>query len=183
MGDFQFWIYVIIGVIYLVARAMKKKAPQEPTDLPNARPEQPATRFDPPSAKPRPPAKTLTFEELLREITESKTQPQTTTPPKEEYVDYDDNLKDEVEDLEDVNYDYRNDKTAREFAAAERQAFTHRSLEESMNVKDTDTKFEKFKVFERDAQSNLVNSYLSDFYDPEGLKKAIVMSEILQRKF
>ena len=125
----------------------------------------------------------MTFEELLREITESKTQPQTTTPPKEEYVDYDDNLKDEIEDLEDVNYDYKNDRVAKEFEAAERQAFTHRSLEESMNVKDTDTKFEKFKVFERDAQSNLVNSYLSDFYDPEGLKKAIVMSEILQRKF
>ncbi len=183
MDDFQFWLYVIIGVIYLVVRAMKKKAPQEPTDFPDARPEQPATRFDPPTAKPRPPSKTLTFEELLREITESKTQTQEPVVPKEEYVDYDDNLKDEVEDLEDVNYDYRNDKVAREFAAAEQQAFRHRSLEETMNVENTQTKFEKFKVFEQEAQSNLVDSYLSDFYDPEGLKKAIVMSEILKPKF
>ena len=183
MGDFQFWLYVIIGVIYLVVRAMKKKEPKEPSDFPDARPEKPVTRFDPPTAKPRPPSKTLTFEELLREITESKAPQQKPVPPKEEYVDYDDNLKDEVEDLEDVNYDYRNDKTAREFATAEQQAFSHRSLEETMNVAKTETKFEKFKVFEQGAQSNLVDSYLSDFYDPEGLKKAIVMSEILQRKF
>lgn len=183
MGDFQFWIYIIIGVIYLLARMMKKQAPKEPTDFPDARPDQPATRFEPPSAKPRPPSKTLTFEELLREITEAKTPPQKTPPPKEEYVDYDDNLKEEIEDLEDINYDYRNDKVAKEFAAGEQQAFMHRSLEDTMRAENTDTKFEKFKVFEQKAQSNLVDSYLIDFYDPEGLKKAIVMSEILQRKF
>lgn len=183
MGDFQFWLYIIIGVIYLVARMMKKQAPKEPTDFPDGRPEQPATRFEPPQAKPRPPAKTLTFEELLREITESKAPPQKTVPPKEEFVDYDEDLKNEVQDLEDVNYDYRNDKVAKEFEAAEQRAFMHRSLEETMSVKDTSTKFEKFKVFEQDRQSNLVDSYLSDFYDPEGLKKAIIMSEILQRKF
>jgi hypothetical protein len=29
----------------------------------------------------------------------------------------------------------------------------------------------------------VMDRYFTDFYDPEGLKKAIVMSEILQRKF
>jgi hypothetical protein len=183
MGDFQFWLYIIIGVVYLLARMMKKQTPKTPVDLPESQPDKPVTRFEPPPARPRPPSKTLTFEELLREITESKTQQQKPAPPTEEYVDYEEELKDEAQDLEDVNYDYKNDRVAKEYATAEQQAFTRRSLEETMNIKNTDTSFEKFKVFEQQTQANLVDRYLIDFYDPEGLKKAIVMAEILQRKF
>jgi hypothetical protein len=182
MGDLQFWLYVIIGVIYLLSRVMKKQSPKTPADLPETRPDKPVTRFDTPPVKPRAPAKTLTFEELLREITESKTE-QKPAPPEEEFVNYEDELKDEVQDLEDVNYDYKGDKVAREYAATEQQAFLRRSLEETMRLENTDTTFEKFKVFEQQAQSNPMDRYLVDFNDPDGLKKAIIMSEILQRKF
>lgn len=182
MDDLQFWLYVIIGVIYLLSRVMKKQSPKTPADLPETRPEKPVTRFDAPPAKPRAPAKTLTFEELLREITESKTQ-QKPAPPEEKYVNYEDDIKDEVQDLEDVNYDYREDTVAKEYAAKEQQAFLRRSLEETMSLESTDTTFEKFKVFEQQAQSNPMDRYLTDFYDPDGLKKALIMSEILQRKF
>lgn len=181
MGDFQFWLYVLIGVIYLLSRALKKPA-QKPGDLPEVRPDKPETRFEPPPAKPRAPSKVLTFEEMLKEITESKTQPKP-TPPEEKYVNYEEDLKDEEQDLEDVDYDYKRDKVAVEYEQAKQQAFLRPSLEDSLSIKDTDTRFEKFKVFAQPDQANLMDRYLVDFYDLEGLKKAIVMSEILQRKF
>jgi hypothetical protein len=181
MGDYQFWLYVLIGVIYLLARVLKKPA-QKPTDVPDSRPDRPVARFEPPPAKPRAPSKTLTFEELLREITESKAQPQP-APERDADVNYDEELKEEAQDLEDVNYDYKTDKVTLEYEAAKQQAFLRPSLEETLSIKDTDTKFEKFKAFEVQTQANLLDKYLIDFSDPEGLKKAIVMSEILQRKF
>ena len=117
-------------------------------------PEKPVKKFEPPPVKPgAPPSKVLTFEELLKEITESKTQPKP-APPEAEYVDYDDEIeeeiqeKDEIKDLEDVDYDYKKDKVVVEYEQAKQQAFLRPSLEETLNIKDIDTRFEKFKVFE-----------------------------------
>ena len=184
MGDFQFWLYVIIGVIYLLTRVFKKSA-EKPQDLPDYDPEKPVRRFEQPTAKPTAsPPRSLTFEELLREITESKKPPRAeVTPPREDYVNYDEEVPVEEQDLEDVNYNYRKDKVATQFETAEQHAFSRLSLEETLNIADTDTKFEKFKVFQADQQSNPMDRYLSDFYDLEGLKKAVVLSEILKTKF
>jgi hypothetical protein len=44
-------------------------------------------------------------------------------------------------------------------------------------------KFGKFKEFEHGKKKNLLDEYVRDFKDPSGLKKAVVMSEILKRKF
>jgi hypothetical protein len=179
MRDYQIWLYVIIGIIYLLGRFFKKAA-AKPEDLGEAKPEKPVKSFDLPTAKPTASGqKMLTFEELLKEITESKTQPK----PQPEYTNYEEELADEEQDLEDVNYDYKKDKVAVEYEAAKQHAFVRSSLEETMDVNKTDIKFGKFKVFEAEQQTNLAEKYLSDFYDPEGLKKAVVLSEILQRKF
>jgi hypothetical protein len=186
MRDFQVWFYVLLGVIYLLSRFLKKPVQEKPKDLPDFRPEKPARRFEQPPVKPgSSPGKMLTFEELLREITEAKTQPnpQPTSLPKADVKDYDEEIEEEIQDLEDVEYDYKKDKVAVEYEAAKQQAFLRPSLEETLTLKDTDTRFAKFKVFEAESQPNLIDKYLGDFYDPEGLKKAIVLSEILQRKF
>ncbi|WP_333821151.1 hypothetical protein [Ohtaekwangia sp.] len=178
MRDFQFWLYIIVGVIYLIGR-LRKKQPEQP-EAPAGKPEKPVRQFERPTANPIPAAsapKSLTFEELLREITESKT-------PQPEYVDYDDNLKEEEQDLEDVEYNYRKqDKIYDVYEEAKREAFNRPSLEETMKVEDTVVRYEKFKMFEQEQRRDLVQEYLADFKDPEGLKKAVVMSEILQRKF
>ena len=182
MRDFQFWIYIVIGAVYLLSRFFKKPAQNSP-DPPKYKPEKPATRFDqPPPVKPSAsPSKMLTFEELLREITESKTQAKPQPPAK--HVNYDEELAEEEQDLENVDYDYKKDKVAVEYEEAKQHAFSRSSLEETMNLSDIDIKFGRFKIFDQDSQTNFVDKYLTDFYDPEGLKKAIVMSEILQRKF
>jgi hypothetical protein len=187
MRDFQVWFYVILGIIYVVTRFMKKQeAP--PKDLAPKRPEKPVQRYEQPASKPAPGPKALTFEELLREITEGKTiesKPVTVAPaPQKKYVDYDDDLADEAEDLEDEEYDYRKrDQVYNVYEEAKRQAFERPSLEETMKAGETVGEYGKFKAFEEKPQRNLLEEYVGNFNDPEQLKKAIVMSEILNRKF
>jgi hypothetical protein len=177
MDSFQFWLYVIIGLIYLLSRARKKKADQSPGPV-DAREERPFSS-SPRHQENKP--KQLSFEELLKEITESKQQRQ---PMEEPVVDYDENLEEEEKDLEDVEYDHRKqDKTYEVYEEAKKQAFHRPSLEETLKLQDTVVSFGKFKAFEKGAETNLAAEYLKEFHDPDGLKKAVVMSEILKRKF
>jgi hypothetical protein len=183
--DFQFWIYLIVAIVYFIARAMKK-AEVKAKEIPNKNPGRPV-QYDPQPAPGKP--KALTFEELLKEITEAKQASQPSVKPAPQPVrsaplDYDDETEDEEQDLEEVNEDYRKrDKVYDTYEEARRQAFARPSLEETMNVRNTNVQFGKFKAFEQEKQRNLLEEYTRDFQDPEGFKKAVVMSEILNRKF
>ena len=177
---------MIIGIIYVITRALKKPENQT-NDIPDGKAGKPV-HYDPTSpttGKPKP----MTFEELLREITEAKQPPQPsyeTRRPEPKYVDYDDDLKDEEQDLEEVIYNkrYKEDERANSvYEDAKRQAFNRPSLEETLRVSDTNVQFGKFKVFEEQQKRNVLEDYTKDFQDADGLKKAIVMSEILKRKF
>lgn len=174
MDSFQFWLYVIIGVVYFISRMRKKNAGQ-PADLPDTERQQQPGSGPPVTGAP---PKTLSFEDLLREITESK------RPKEEPVVDYDEELEEEEKDLEEVDYDYRKDNKVYEtYEEAKKQAFYRPSLEETMKVENTVVSFGKFKEFERAAETNLAYEYLKDFRDPQGFRKAVVLSEILKRKF
>jgi hypothetical protein len=187
--DLQFWIYVIVAVIYLISRAVKKRenAPKEVQDRRQDRPVQ----YNPTTPTDKP--KQLTFEELLKEITEAKQSQKPvyeskpsydTSSPKNKRVDYDEQIGKEEEDLEDVNYNYRKkDKLYDIYEQAKREAFERPSLEETMKVTDTKVQFGKFKVFEEEKQQDLLEKYSKEFQDREGLRKAVVLSEILNRKF
>ena len=167
-------IYIVIGVIYVISRIIKKSGNQ-PGDI-SSEPEHPVPTKTATSAKPR----QLTFEELLKEISDAKTAQQ--PPSKPSYTDYDDDLEEEEKDLETVTYN-RDEKVREVYEQAKRQAFARPSLEETLKLKDTEVKFGRFKAFEGESQRNLLEEYTRDFQDPEGLKKAFVMSEILNRKF
>jgi len=174
MDKFQFWLYLIIGIIYFISRVRKKAEPEKKS--PERRPEKPVQQYEQPSAKPAFNPKPKTFEELLREITEGKQE--------SEVVDYDDQLGEEEQDLEEIKSDYRKDDNIYEvYEEAKRSAFVKPSLEDTMKLEDTVMKFGKFKEFEIAEKRDLLGEYLADFRDPEGFKKAVVMSEILQRKF
>lgn len=176
MDKFQFWLYLIIGIIYLISRVRKKSdAENKPSDF---RPEKPVQQYEQPSAKPSFNPQPKTFEDLLREITEGK------ISREPEVVDYDDQLEEEEQDLEEIRSDYRSeDKIYEVYEDAKRQAFVKPSLEETMRLEDTEVKFGKFKAFEEEKKRDLLGEYLTDFRDPEGFKKAVVMSEILKQKF
>jgi hypothetical protein len=180
----QFWIYIIIGVIYFLSRLLKKpeqgneESPE--TQRPaRRRPGQPAQ-----ATGERP--KALTFEELLREITESK-QPQKREPepaPQHQYESYETDLGEEARSLEQVSIDEAED--ARIFKAyedAKRQVSERRSLEETLSLKDTVVDFRKFDVFESHKQKRATDDFIKLIRNPVTLKQAVVMSEILKRKF
>lgn len=183
MRDVQIWIYVIGGAIYLISRAVKKR--QADAGAPQPQPERRVNNQGEPQTAPH---KGLTFEELLREITEAKEPARPIVQPTQsarKYVDYDDDLKEEAQDLEDVSGDYRKKDQAfyNTYENAKIQAFNRASLEETMKLEDTDMKFGKFKVFEEDDQTNYLNDYLKELKDPNGFKKAFVLSEVLQRRY
>lgn len=187
MDNFQFWLYVIIGIIYILSK-LRSKPKQEPSELPEVPPNDRRRMADAsPSQGGNTTARPMTFEDLLREISEGKTQEKREPAPEQvevPYVNYDEDLKDEAQDLEDESYDYRKrDKVYEDYEEAKRQAFYRPSLEETMSNRDTDTTFGRFKGFEQVKERNLMEEYLSDLKDPEGLKKAFVMSEVFKRKF
>lgn len=184
-ADLPIWLYIIFGVIYLISRLRKK--PSEQTDFPEYGPENPAP--NPGKSQPRrvdaEQPKQMTFEELLREIAEGKAekQPEKKVVPQPVHESYEDVSAEEERDLELDPQEYQDDKVHQVYEEAKRQAFSRPSLEETLKLQDTDTTFGRFKEFEKEPQRNLVLDYLTEFRDPEGLKKAVVMSEILKRKF
>ena len=179
MDDFKIWLYVIIGVVYLLSRMRKKS--QQPTSEEN----EPQPTFGRPAASPE--QKPLSFEDLLREITEAKQPERPVSQPtssRRAYTDYDEEIEDEAKDLEQVDYDYRKKDTIYQvYEDAKSQAFVKPSLEETMKLEDTVIKFGRFKVFDVEEGNTLVEQYKRELQDPEGFKKALVMSEILNRRF
>ena len=174
----KIWIYIIVAVIYIVRWAMKR-ASQKPTDVPDS--QRPVQRYDSvptvSSEKPRP----LTFEELLKEITESKQ----TSQPQPTYVDYDDDIEEEIKDLEIVPQQKASaPRVYEEYETSKQEAFNRPSLEETLKLADTNVGFGKFKAFKLEDNRNVIlEDYVREFRDPDGFKKAVVMSEILKTKF
>ena len=182
--DAQFWIYIIIGVIYFVSRLLKK--PEQAPDQPeNTRPGQrrsPARSEQTGSERP----KQMTFEELLREITEGKQAEKPVQRPRPEprYETFEQDLGDEARSLEEIGYDEAEDaRVLKAYEDAKSQVFQRSSLEESMRLQDTVVNFGKFKAFETTEKRNVLVDYINIIRNPQGLRQAVVMSEILKRKF
>ncbi|HEY3430073.1 MAG TPA: hypothetical protein VGK39_05300, partial [Cyclobacteriaceae bacterium] len=104
--DEKILIYIVIGIIYFLFNRLKKKGTEDDREM-GVPPEQSQE-----STSPRP----MSFEELLREITEGKQQKQQQpvpegesdyrrVPPKPAYVDYDDDIESEEKSLEKVTFD------------------------------------------------------------------------------
>jgi len=176
--DFQFWIWLIVIIITLIARANKKK------------PEQPPVTSDDPdldggseSRQPKP----ISFEDLLREIQGEKalSKPVKAVPPppapKEyDFVDYDDDIPDEIQDLEDVDYDVSKDVKAFEtYEAAKKQAKS--PIKEQANTGRI-VRSEHFKEYDLKKKKPTFD-FLNELKDPKGFKKAFIMSEILNKKY
>jgi hypothetical protein len=194
--DFQFWLIVAIAVISLLGRLGKKKE----TNVPDPKPNNPRRykEVSRPAEVNRPVVtekpRQMSFEELLREITEAKQPKPSYAPPTpqrqpvSEVVDYDEEIGEEEQDLEVIEdeipreQEFRNKRNS-EYQEAKSQAFGRVSLEESMSLKDTNIQFGKFKSFEERKKKNLLDYYTRDLKGREGLKKAFVLTEILNRKF
>lgn len=180
--DTEFWIYVIIGIIYFVSRFFKKNE-QPGADIPES---------SKPQSGPRPESRPMTFEELLREITEGKTAteqprpeprvpetriPEPVIPPRPVY-------EDAQRSLESIDVD--EEEQLPKWKAYEEpfaQNANRVSLEETLRLEDTVVEFRKFEAFEQRKEKKLLDDYIKMLRDPQSLRQAIVLSEILKRKF
>ncbi len=177
--DEKIWIYIVIGIIYFLFNRLRKKSPADEREV--ERPVDSSSEYD----RPKP----VSFEDLLKEITEGKQpappvieqKPQYRQPePQPVYVDYDDEIQDEERSLEKVTFDQ--ERTNEIYENAKKQAFNRPSLEESLKLADVNTTFGKFKEFEIKTERNFLSEYTKDLRDPKGLKKAVILSEVLNRK-
>jgi len=180
--DIQFWVWIIIIVITLIARANKKKP--RPFD---------SQQQEPPGSTPND-TKPITFEDLLKEIQASKApkqQPSSSQPilrkeatqQKYDVEDYDDNLEEEDKSLEKTPSYYADDKIYESYENAKKAAFSRASLEETMKVEDTEVKFGQFKEFRKAEGDSLASEYAKELRNPKSFKRALILSEILNKRF
>jgi hypothetical protein len=176
--DIQFWIWLIVVVITLIARASKKKsAPTVPSDR----------NFDEPVSESKP----ISFEDLLREIQATKTSKPVLTPkpvlaskPQPAYVDYDDDLEDEIQPTKRRDYG-SDDEIYTTYEKAKTEAFKRPSLEDTLKLEDTNMKFEKLKGFQHYeiGEEKPMSRYVKELRNPASFKRAFILSEILKRKY
>jgi hypothetical protein len=183
MDEFKIIFWIIVGLIYIITKARGKQKQIDP-------------QADP--AESAPESKPISFEDLLREIQQAKNpkveppvqqrpvlQPSPAQRPAKpyDYQDYDDDIEEE-EKREVVQPDYKSDdKIYDVYEEAKKQAFLKPSLEETLKVEDTVVKFDQFKNYKKEKVKTQGLTYLNEFHDPDGFKKAFIMSEILKRKF
>lgn len=174
--DLQFWIYVAIVVLSILAQARKKKRQQEEQNLPTP------TSKNPEAPKP------ISFEDLLREIQQSKAPerpvasgPQPPYSQYDEVEDYEKELAPEEKSLEEPVPVFANSYEIYEKAKAD--AFVRPSLEETMKVEDTDVRFGQFEKYQKVNETVPATSFAETFRDFDQFKKAFVMAEILKPKF
>jgi hypothetical protein len=176
--DIQFWIWLIVVVITLIARASKKKStPEGPSDR----------NFHEPVTENKP----ISFEDLLREIQSSKTSKPVSTPkpvlvskPQQTYIDYDDDLEDEIQPIKRRDYGSE-DEIYATYEKAKNDAFKRPSLEDTLKLADTNMKFEKLKGFQHYeiAEEKPISRYVKELRNPASFKRAFILSEILKRKY
>jgi len=172
MGEIKIIIWVVLGIIYIISRARKKSTPDSA----------PRPVEDYSEEKP------VTFEELLKEIQGAKTpktQPQPVIEPVSSYqTDYDENLKEEEEPLEKVDYSYRNQDSIYEtYEKAKQEAFNRPSMEETLKLENTIVRFGQFKGYEQQMRPSLAREYSKDLQDRNNFRKAFILSEILNKRF
>jgi hypothetical protein len=136
--------------------------------------------------------KPVTFEDLLREIQAAKSPkpkptpvsytPKQEVPKKYDFEDYDDNLEEEGKSLENTSYS-TSDTIYATYENAKKAAFSRASLEETMKVEETEVKFGQFKEFSKSQSQSLASEYARELRNPKSFKRALILSEILNKRF
>ena len=174
MDNIQFWIYIAFAVIYFITKTLKKaRTPQVPGKTPTS-----------PLETENEPAQPISFEELLQEITGKKTLKE----PKARESQWE-KQRSVVENKYD-HQDFENEGRKRVFADDE----SKRIYEESIKTaKSTDEDyFEKESVFNKWKKTDATNETSSSalvaeikdmLNNSEDARKAIILSEILNRKY
>lgn len=171
MDEIQILLYILFIVIAVLSRAFSKKKKQSQGTPPSTASGRPSSRTEAPPKKP------VSFEDLLREFTGEA---ETTSIP--EIPEYENDLRDDY-DQSPASFD--DSSAAETYRKSIDQAKDLKTLDETVDLEDIQIgsgRFDEFKILDEDEGGDL-NEYLEVFNDLEGSRKAIVLSEILQRKY
>ncbi len=171
MEDLQIWVYVIFGILYFLSRSLRKK-PQEPQK------QSPLETEGEARPQRRQPA---SFEELLREITEQR-EPQAEQKPQarkqEKQVSPKTATKAE---------DFTKEGSTRHFSDEQSRQVYEQSIKAAEGSKapfERDEHFSiKLKEREKAEQSQFAKDIRDMLSNSKSAKKAIILGEILNRKY
>lgn len=168
--DIELILYIVFIAIAILTRVLKGK---KTTDVP---PQQEDHTMDAPQ---RPTQKQMSFEELLREFTgEEKPHEKTQPRPLKEEVVYE-----SYEDEPSYESDYYADEEAKH--TYDRSVREARQLKTIDEIVDLEKPLESghFKGYEIEEEESIAADIFESLRDTDGAKKAIILSEIINRKY
>lgn len=173
MDDIQVLLYIVIGIFYFISKAMKKK----PTPPP---PVKRREANDTGGAPQRP----MTFEELLKEFTQV---PEEEVPAKPEVVvaapSYEAPVVRNYEEAYVPKYNFADDDAKRIYEESQRMAATTQRLANA-KVEEDALRFKEYQRKTKTEQENPIAASIRQMLqDPNEAKKAVVLAEILNRKY
>ena len=179
MDDIQIWLYIIFGAFYFLSRILKKKKPEPPEVTGNEE-----------TSKERTP---MSFEDLLKEITEERKveKPQKTQviPEKKKFESAAALIKKEEEKKEK---DFVKEGETRHFADEESRKIFEKSIQ--MAKASGEEKFRSFDQYsgstsltlqrlEDETENVFAKELRASLKNKQDVKKAIILNEILTRKY
>ena len=182
MDDIQFWIYILFGLIYVITRALRKKQPEEPTS-----PTEESGEGRPQRRQPK------SFEELLREFTEAGTveeesveEVRETRPVRAESPAYEARSR-----KASSGSDLAGEGETRHFADDESRKIYEDSIRQAEASPISYERDEHFKISRGNLRSPRTGVSTSPvakevreiLSSPTSARKAIILAEILNRKY
>ncbi|MEL7002474.1 MAG: hypothetical protein AAFN93_07035 [Bacteroidota bacterium] len=158
MDNIQIILYIVFIAIALLSRLLKAKKPE------------PKRPVQDPSDTSEP----ISFEDLLKEFTGEK--PRTETVLEEadqslEYVDY---------ETEERHYD--DDRALETYRTATAGADKFKTLDQQVELNVDRPLFGHFDEYDDEEETN-TNDLVTMLKDEDGIRKAVILSEILKRKY
>ena len=176
MDNLENYLYLLFAVIYIISRIIKARNKQSDTKSKQpqkARPigQQPASAQ---TQNPPKPKKSFTFEDILKEFEKNL------AGPEEEEFGHEKPLPvKEIQHEKPTPVKVNQQKTTPNPYEAYQGAKGKSMLDEvEEDHKSSFARSEKYSIRE-----NIVNEYVEMLQDPEGFKNAVVLSEIINRKY
>ncbi len=183
MKDFDTWFYVIAFVFYIIAqiyRGYKKTKAAPPPPKTSRQPRRTGDQVPVPvevHTKPvrKKSKKRFSFDDLLKEFEESFAEEKRPEPVRESPEKYEKEVFKGYSETE--SYETENVRTEQPPIKG------LETLESTMDTKPGKTELEFTRSEDYKIQKNVENPYAKILREPDGLKKAIILSEILNRKY
>ncbi len=179
MDDLELYIYLALGVIYFLSRAFRKKKPVTPPQ--NQRKTDSREDYDQAPQKEKP----VSFEDLLREFTGQKKEPE---------YDYEEEYKEDDRSYDGDSYYREEEKSGTEYETAEEVEYKSydevydvnkdlKTLDEQVDLELSKKKrFEEYKI-EEGVNIHTAKRFRELLQNKDSIKDAIILKEILDRKY